>query len=83
MQKKPWNIAFTEVADSKANGSSDESLEETLESLLSLKVVREKRTELARKLDALRRKYDKERRPTSAKFYVSNRLVKKLSSKNM
>ncbi|KOB65267.1 Phosphoinositide phospholipase C, partial [Operophtera brumata] len=34
-------------------------------------VVREKRTELARKLDALRRKYDKERRPTSANYSSS------------
>lgn len=69
--------------DPKAYSSSDECIEGMLEFLLSLKVVRDKRSELARKLDALRRKYDRERRPTSAKFYVSNRLVKKLSSKNM
>jgi uncharacterized membrane-anchored protein YhcB (DUF1043 family) len=56
---------------------------ESLETLLSSEMVRKKRAELARKLDALRRKQDKEKRPVSAKFYVSNKLVKKLSSKNM
>lgn len=67
----------------KSNGSSDEHLAETIETLLSSKVVREKRQELARKLDALRRKYDKDKRPVSSKFYVSNKLVKRLSSRNM
>ncbi|KAM3959579.1 phospholipase C at 21C [Aphomia sociella] len=70
-------------SDNKSNGGSDDTLAETLETLLSSEMVRKKRAELARKLDALRRKYDKEKRPTSAKFYVSNKLVKKLSSKNI
>ncbi|XP_035434455.1 1-phosphatidylinositol 4,5-bisphosphate phosphodiesterase classes I and II isoform X2 [Spodoptera frugiperda] len=70
-------------ADGKTNGTSDESLAETLEALLSMKVVREKQAELARKLDALRRKFDKEKKPPTSKFYVSNKLVKRLSSKNM
>ncbi|XP_037298096.1 1-phosphatidylinositol 4,5-bisphosphate phosphodiesterase classes I and II isoform X1 [Manduca sexta] len=68
--------------DKKTNGT-DESLAETLETLLSSKVVKEKEAELARKLDALRRKCDKEKKPASSKFYVSNKLVKKLSSKNI
>ncbi|CAH1646804.1 unnamed protein product [Spodoptera littoralis] len=70
-------------ADGKTNGTSDESLAETLEALLSMKVVRDKQAELARKLDALRRKFDKEKKPPTSKFYVSNKLVKRLSSKNM
>ncbi|XP_052754669.1 1-phosphatidylinositol 4,5-bisphosphate phosphodiesterase classes I and II [Galleria mellonella] len=70
-------------SDNKSNGGSDETLSENLESLLSSELVRKKRAELARKLDALRRKHDKDKRPTSAKFYVSNKLVKKLSSKNI
>ncbi|KAJ8730953.1 hypothetical protein PYW08_002366 [Mythimna loreyi] len=70
-------------ADVKTNGTSDESLAERLETLLSMKVVREKHAELARKLDALRRKFDKEKKPPTSKFYVSNKLVKRLSSKNM
>ncbi|KAJ8721666.1 hypothetical protein PYW07_002441 [Mythimna separata] len=70
-------------AECKTNGTSDESLAETLEALLSMKVVREKHAELARKLDALRRKFDKEKKPPTSKFYVSNKLVKRLSSKNM
>ncbi|XP_063893619.1 1-phosphatidylinositol 4,5-bisphosphate phosphodiesterase classes I and II-like [Helicoverpa armigera] len=48
-----------------------------------MKIVREKQAELARKLDALRRKFDKEKKPATSKFYVSNKLVKRLSSKNM
>ncbi|XP_049867996.1 1-phosphatidylinositol 4,5-bisphosphate phosphodiesterase classes I and II-like isoform X2 [Pectinophora gossypiella] len=78
----------TETTESKdqpdniTNGNSDEHLAKTLDNLLSSKVVREKRSELARKLDALRRKYDKDKRPAS-KFYVSNKLVKRLSSKNI
>ncbi|KAJ0175418.1 hypothetical protein K1T71_008577 [Dendrolimus kikuchii] len=69
--------------DKKTNGVSEESLTESLEALLSSKLVREKEAELARKLDALRRKHDKERKSTSSKFYVGNKLVKKLSSKNV
>ncbi|XP_075974138.1 1-phosphatidylinositol 4,5-bisphosphate phosphodiesterase classes I and II-like isoform X2 [Anticarsia gemmatalis] len=70
-------------ADSKTNGTSDESLEETLETLLSSKLVRDKQTELTRKLDQLRRKHEKEKKPPTSKFYVGNKLVKKLSSKQL
>ncbi|XP_063534095.1 1-phosphatidylinositol 4,5-bisphosphate phosphodiesterase classes I and II [Cydia strobilella] len=70
-----------ETPECKSNGGAEEPVSETLDALLSLKVVKEKRSELARKLDALRRKFDKEKRPLSA--YVSNKLVKKLSSKNI
>ncbi|XP_053612569.1 1-phosphatidylinositol 4,5-bisphosphate phosphodiesterase classes I and II [Plodia interpunctella] len=79
------NNKESQESENKTNGDSDESLAEALEKLLSSEVVRKKRAELARKLDALRRKYDKEKRGggTSAKFYVSNKLVKKLSSNKM
>ncbi|XP_013185312.1 1-phosphatidylinositol 4,5-bisphosphate phosphodiesterase classes I and II [Amyelois transitella] len=79
------NEKEAQESDSKTNGASDESMAEALEALLSSEAVRKKRSELARKLDALRRKYDKEKRGggTSAKFYVSNKLVKKLSSTKM
>ncbi|XP_063376629.1 1-phosphatidylinositol 4,5-bisphosphate phosphodiesterase classes I and II [Cydia fagiglandana] len=70
-----------ETPECKSNGGAEEPVSETLDALLSLKVVKEKRSELARKLDALRRKFDKEKRPLSA--YVSTKLVKKLSSKNI
>lgn len=74
-------FVYLPESDAKSNGGGDDIVSETLESLLSSKMVKEKRTELARKLDALRRKYDKEKRPLAA--YVSTKLVKKLSSKNM
>ncbi|XP_063822893.1 1-phosphatidylinositol 4,5-bisphosphate phosphodiesterase classes I and II [Ostrinia nubilalis] len=79
----PADKEAQDQSDNKSNGGSDESLAETLEALLSSELVRKKRAELSRKLDALRRKQDKEKRPVSAKFYVSNKLVKKLSSKNI
>ncbi|CAB3247460.1 unnamed protein product [Arctia plantaginis] len=72
----PWK------AESKPNGTSDESLEETLEGLLSSKLVRDKQMKLSRELDTLRRKYDKEKKPSS-KFYVSKNLVKRLSAKQI
>ncbi|XP_026315817.1 1-phosphatidylinositol 4,5-bisphosphate phosphodiesterase classes I and II-like [Hyposmocoma kahamanoa] len=79
IEEKDSNKETQEQRDqNKSNGSSDEHLAETIETLLSSKVVREKRQELARKLDALRRKYDKDKRPVSAKFFV-----KRLSSKNI
>lgn len=56
---------------------------------MEYKVVREKKLELERKLESLRKKQDKERQrltgdpdKSRAKFYT-NKLVKRLSSKNM
>lgn len=70
--------------------SVNEALEaETLEKLMENKLVREKKQELERKLEALRKKQDKERQrltgdpdKSRAKYYT-NKLVKRLSSKNM
>lgn len=69
---------------------------ETLEKILDNKLVREKRSEMEKKLEALRKKHNKEKlRVTSqrsgdltdgirkTKFYMNNKLVKRLSNKNM
>nr|XP_026500922.1 1-phosphatidylinositol 4,5-bisphosphate phosphodiesterase classes I and II isoform X1 [Vanessa tameamea] len=66
-------------AETKWNGSgnTEEDFTEALDALLNSKVVREKRAELARKLDALRRKSARTK-PVSAKFFV-----KRLSTRNM
>lgn len=69
---------------------------ESLDKILDNKLVREKRAELEKKLETLRKKHDKEKlRVTShrsgdltdgirrSKFYMNNKLVKRLSNKNM
>lgn len=69
---------------------------ESLEKILDNKLVREKRTEMEKKLETLRKKHDKEKlRVTSqrggdltdgirkSKFYMNNKLVKRLSNKNL
>ncbi|XP_014251862.1 1-phosphatidylinositol 4,5-bisphosphate phosphodiesterase classes I and II isoform X2 [Cimex lectularius] len=69
----------------------EDMIADPVESFLESKSVKEKRLELEKKLEALRKKQDKERmRLASAdsdkprtKFYMSNKLVKRLSSKNM
>lgn len=73
-----------------------EILAETLDKILDYKVVREKRVEMEKKLESMRKKHDKEKlRVTSqksgdltdgirkTKFYMNNKLVKRLSNKNM
>lgn len=74
-----------------------EIVAEPLERILENKLVREKRLEMEKKLESLRKKHDKEKvRVTSlrsggdlsegirkSKFYMNNKLVKRLSSKNM
>lgn len=69
---------------------------EPLEKILDNKLVKEKRLEMEKKLESMRKKHDKEKlRVTSqrsgdltdgirkSKFYMNNKLVKRLSSKNM
>lgn len=69
---------------------------ESLEKILDNKLVREKRTEMEKKLETMRKKHDKEKlRATSqrsgdltdgirkSKFYMNNKLVKRLSNKNL
>lgn len=78
-------------------GELPDILAEPLDAFLDAKSVREKRLEMEKKLEALRKKHDKEKVKMSAamrsaesgvgarrrKFYMNNRLVKRLSSKNM
>jgi len=59
------------------------------------KLVKEKKMELEKKLESLRKKHEKEKMRAQSqkssfdgekhrsKFYMSNKLVKRLSSKNM
>ena len=69
---------------------------EPLDKILENKIVREKYAEMEKKLESLRKKHEKEKiRVTSqksgdltdgikkSKFYMGNKLVKRLSSKNM
>lgn len=75
--------------------ASDEIVAESLEKLMENKLVREKKMELEKKLESLRKKHEKEKLRMQAqkgsldsekhksKFYMSNKLVKRLSSKNM
>ncbi|XP_029160084.1 1-phosphatidylinositol 4,5-bisphosphate phosphodiesterase classes I and II isoform X2 [Nylanderia fulva] len=87
----------TSVNKSPVNQSSnisDEIVAESWEKLMENKLVREKKMELEKKLESLRKKHEKEKvrmqsqkgsldgEKHRSKFY-SNRLVKRLSSKNM
>lgn len=66
---------------------------EPLEKILENKLVKEKRDALEKKLKALRKNHDKEKLKAAtdgvdggvkrSKFSMGNKLVKKLSSKNM
>lgn len=69
---------------------------EPLEKILEYKLVKEKRMEMEKKLESMRKKHDKEKIRVSqhrsgdltegirkSKFYMNNKLVKRLSSKNM
>lgn len=77
------------------SGVNVQIVADSLETIMNSKVVKEKRAELERKLEALRKKHDKERSraqphkgahdsdKSKSKFYMSHKLVKRLSSKNM
>lgn len=69
---------------------------EPLEKILEHKLVKEKRLEMEKKMETMRKKHDKEKLRVSSqksgdltdgirrsKFYMNNKLVKRLSSKNM
>lgn len=76
---------------------ADAIVADSLESILDHKVIREKRLEMEKKLESLRKKHDKEKvricaassrsggesSEKKSKFNVGNKLVKRLSSKNM
>lgn len=75
------NVDFVLIAEEKeneTNGSSEAALDAALSALLASKPAREKRAELARKLEVMRRKREqRDPRPLS-KFFRRG-----LSSKNM
>ncbi|XP_012221667.1 1-phosphatidylinositol 4,5-bisphosphate phosphodiesterase classes I and II isoform X2 [Linepithema humile] len=85
INKSPVNVSST----------SDEIVAESLEKFMENKLVREKKTELEKKLESLRKKHEKEKlrmqtqkssldgEKHKSKFYMSNKLVKRLSSKNI
>ncbi|CAH2108016.1 unnamed protein product [Euphydryas editha] len=75
--EKPGQGEKEEETKWNGSGNTEEDFTESLEALLNSKVVREKRAELARKLDALRRK-NQRTKPVTAKFFV-----KRLSTRNM
>ncbi|OAD62421.1 1-phosphatidylinositol 4,5-bisphosphate phosphodiesterase classes I and II [Eufriesea mexicana] len=92
-----------QVVDASANKSpvnvsgSDEIMAEPLEKLMENKLVRDKKIELEKKLESLRKKHEKEKlkmqtqtqkgsidgEKQKSKFYVSQKLVKRLSSRNI
>lgn len=92
-------LPLTPVTLPSTSDASDATVEivaESLDKILDYKVVREKRIEMDKKLDSMRKKHDKEKlRAASAKsgdltdgirktkFYMNNKLVKRLSNKNM
>lgn len=69
---------------------NDVLVADSIEKLMENKVVKEKRQELEKKVEVLRKKHEKERQrltsldgdKSKTKFYT-NKLVKRLSSKNM
>ncbi|KAG5312251.1 PIP1 phosphodiesterase, partial [Acromyrmex insinuator] len=87
----------TSINKSPVNASniSDEIVAENLEKLMENKLVKEKKMELEKKLESLRKKHEKEKMRLQSqkasidgekhrsKFYMSNRLVKRLSSKTI
>ncbi|XP_011165948.1 1-phosphatidylinositol 4,5-bisphosphate phosphodiesterase classes I and II isoform X1 [Solenopsis invicta] len=87
----------TSINKSPVNVSniSDEIVAESFEKLMENKLVREKKLELEKKLESLRKKHEKEKMRLQSqkasldgekhrsKFYMSNKLVKRLSSKNI
>ncbi|XP_025162258.1 1-phosphatidylinositol 4,5-bisphosphate phosphodiesterase classes I and II isoform X4 [Harpegnathos saltator] len=90
-------VADTSISKSPVNASNmnDDIIAESLEKLMENKLVREKKMELEKKLESLRKKHEKEKMRVQSqkstidgekhksKFYMSNKLVKRLSSKNI
>lgn len=92
---KSNTLALASVSLSDAS-ESVEIVAESLDKILDYKVVREKRVEMEKKLESMRKKHDKEKLRAAAqksgdltdgirktKFYMNNKLVKRLSNKNM
>ncbi|XP_017877981.1 1-phosphatidylinositol 4,5-bisphosphate phosphodiesterase classes I and II isoform X2 [Ceratina calcarata] len=87
--------ASTNKSPVNVSGMSEEIVAESLEKLMENKLVREKKVELEKKLESLRKKHEKEKsrmqsqkgsldgEKHKSKFYVSHKLVKRLSSRNI
>ncbi|KOC63504.1 1-phosphatidylinositol 4,5-bisphosphate phosphodiesterase classes I and II [Habropoda laboriosa] len=87
--------ASTNKSPVNVSGMSDEIVAESLDKLMENKLVREKKMELEKKLESLRKKHEKEKlrvqsqkgsldgEKHKSKFYVSHKLVKRLSSRNI
>ncbi|XP_012236711.1 phospholipase C at 21C isoform X2 [Bombus vancouverensis nearcticus] len=87
--------ASTNKSPVNVSGMNDEIVAESLEKLMENKLVREKKMELEKKLESLRKKHEKEKlrmqtqkgsidgEKHKSKFYVSHKLVKRLSSRNI
>lgn len=93
---KTTSTLTTNIQISTERSECMDIIAESLEKILDNKLVREKRTEMEKKLETLRKKHDKEKlRCTSqrggdltdgirkSKFYMNNKLVKRLSNKNL
>ncbi|XP_020291177.1 1-phosphatidylinositol 4,5-bisphosphate phosphodiesterase classes I and II isoform X2 [Pseudomyrmex gracilis] len=90
---QPIETTSTSAPKSPVNASTtgDEIVAENLEKFMENKLVREKKMELEKKLESLRKKHEKEKirmqstdgEKHKSKFYMSNKLVKRLSSKNI
>lgn len=89
-------LAAAAVTASTETAELIDIVAEPLEKILDNKLVKEKRSEMEKKLETMRKKHDKEKlRVTSqrsgdltdgirrTKFYMNNKLVKRLSNKNM
>lgn len=82
-----------QVATDSLSNEADAIVAEPLEKILENKLIKEKRDALEKKLKALRKNHDKEKLKAAtdgveggvkrSKFSMGNKLVKKLSSKNM
>lgn len=93
---KSSTLPLTSISLPPELPESIEIVAESLDKILDYKIVREKRIEMEKKLEQMRKKHDKEKlRVTSqksgdltdgirkTKFYMNNKLVKRLSNKNM
>ncbi|KAI4492377.1 hypothetical protein M0804_002168 [Polistes exclamans] len=92
-------VQFVEATANKspvnASSTSEEIVAESLEKLMENKLVKEKKMELEKKLESLRKKHEKEKMRVQSqkssldgekhksKFCMSHKLVKRLSSRNI
>ncbi|KAF7990398.1 hypothetical protein HCN44_000203 [Aphidius gifuensis] len=88
------NLLNKTIVSNNVVSIGDDIIAESLEQLMNNKIIREKKTELDKKLESLKRKHEKEKlrfqnsktsfdgEKHKSKFY-NNKLVKRLSTKNI